>query len=128
MSKVQKGGKIAKKAPVEAAVQEESHSDLFMSKLTKEKRNLAKKVQKIDALIAKGGEMNEDQKASVSRKSTFDAEIKVLDQYMELYTKANPNWNVTVEVKVEEPEFTAESVSQDISKAVGNALLMFAQM
>jgi len=44
MSKVQKGGKIAKKAPVEAAVQEESHSDLFMSKLTKEKRNLAKKV------------------------------------------------------------------------------------
>jgi len=72
--------------------------------------------------------MNEDQKASVSRKSTFDAEIKVLDQYMELYTKANPNWNVTVEVKVEEPEFTAESVSQDISKAVGNALLMFAQM
>lgn len=44
-------------------------------------------------MVAKGGEMNADQKAKVARKADFEAEIKVLEQYMTLYAKANPKWD-----------------------------------
>lgn len=62
MSKIQKGGKKPKNAPVEAVANEEGH-DLFMTKLTKEKRNLVKKLEKVKQTEAKDGELNADQKA-----------------------------------------------------------------
>lgn len=62
MSKNQKGGKNAKKAPVEAVANEDGQ-DLFMTKLTKEKRNLVKKLEKVKQTEAKDGELNADQKA-----------------------------------------------------------------
>ena len=102
MSTKQKGGNKPKNAKVEAPANE-AGEDVFMSKLTKEKRNLLKKITQIDAIVAKGGEMNEDQKAKVARKAAFAEEIKVLEQYMDLYAKANPKWDEKVEEKVEVP-------------------------
>lgn len=54
--------------------------------------------------------------------------MKQLDYYIDLYAKSNPSWDKPADVKVVEPEFTAESVQESIDAAVKNALLIFAQM
>jgi hypothetical protein len=99
-----------------------------MTKLTKEKRNLVKKLEKIKATESKEGELNADQKASLARKGEFSEQVKQLEYYIDLYAKSNPNWDKPAEVKVVEPEFTAESVQASIDAAVKNAVFVYAAM
>lgn len=80
-----------------------------MTKLGKEKRNLAKKLDKIKQTESKDGELNADQKAQVARKGAFIEEMKQLDYYMDLYAKSNPKWDQPVEAKVEAPVESEEA-------------------
>jgi len=78
-----------------------------------QKRKRIKKVKEIDTMAAKGGEFNEDQMKKLAMKPALMDEIDKLDYYLNLYEKAQPNWNAQPEeAKVEEPVEVV--VSQDL--------------
>lgn len=98
--------------------------DLFISTKGKKLRNLQKKLDKIkeQEKLLKGGQIqtNPDLEKKLASKPEIQAEIKELNELIDLYKKSNPDYDK----KNQAPKLTQE----DVNKAVADALTQVARV
>jgi uncharacterized protein YydD (DUF2326 family) len=102
-------------------------TDLFISSKGRELRNKQKKLDKIiqtEKSIKKGEiEPTDTQKEMIATKKAVQADIKEVEELVDLYVKSNPGYSRTNEVKQE-----VKPVEVDSHATVEHAFYLMAQM